>query len=144
VLEAQAFEHEQKLLYYTKAKQVLDEWVRYETAVREREQKRIAEEVIAGVMESVKDSRFVSFPDDNYFIMISGVNSKIAIWINVCRMWNLRWPLQSNVKIEIRQLPKIQNKHALNHLNLTLVMDDFLSPIGIAKKILSSRLWNRQ
>ena len=59
VLEAEAFEHEQKLIYYTKAKQVLDEWVRHETAIREREQKRIVQEVIAGVMESIQDPRFV-------------------------------------------------------------------------------------
>jgi hypothetical protein len=58
-LEAQAFEHEQKLAYFTKAKQILDEWVRHETAQREREQKRIAEEVMAKVMAAVQDAKFV-------------------------------------------------------------------------------------
>jgi F-type H+-transporting ATPase subunit b len=57
-MEAKSFEHEQSLAYYTKAKQILDEWVRYESALREREQKRIAEFVIAKVMKSVEDSKF--------------------------------------------------------------------------------------
>lgn len=37
---------------------MLDEWVRYEAGVREKEQRRIAEEVMAGVMESIKDPKF--------------------------------------------------------------------------------------
>ena len=57
-MEALAYEHEQKLAYHSKAKQILDEWVRYESAVREREQKRIAEQVIANVMEAIKDPKF--------------------------------------------------------------------------------------
>lgn len=57
-MEAQVYEHEQKLAYHAKAKQVLDEWVRYESALREREQKRIAEEVIANVMKGVADAKF--------------------------------------------------------------------------------------
>ena len=61
-MESKAFEHEQKLAYQTKAKQILDEWVRYESAIREKEQRRIAEEVIANVMKSVQDPRFVREP----------------------------------------------------------------------------------
>lgn len=64
-MEATAYEHEQKLAYYTKAKQILEEWVRYEGLLREREQKRIAEEVIANVMKSVKDPKFVSFKNSS-------------------------------------------------------------------------------
>jgi F-type H+-transporting ATPase subunit b len=60
-MEAEAFEHAQKVAYYTKAKQILDEWVRHETAVREREQKRIAEEVIAKVTAAIQDQKFVCF-----------------------------------------------------------------------------------
>jgi F-type H+-transporting ATPase subunit b len=57
-MEAQAFEHEQMVSYHTKAKQILDDWVRYESALREREQKRISEEVIAKVMKAVQDPKF--------------------------------------------------------------------------------------
>ena len=48
-MEAEAFEHEQSVAFYTKAKQILDEWVRYETNERERQQKLIADAVIAQV-----------------------------------------------------------------------------------------------
>ncbi len=58
-MEAEAFEHEQKLAYYTKAKSIMDEWVRHEAAQREREQKRIVEEVLAKVMAAVQDPKFV-------------------------------------------------------------------------------------
>ena len=43
----------------TKAKQILDEWVRHEAAIREREQKRIAEEVLARVTQAIQDPKFV-------------------------------------------------------------------------------------
>lgn len=60
-MEAQAFEHEQMVAYHTKAKQILDEWVRHEAAIREREQKLIAEQVIARVNAAIADPKFVHF-----------------------------------------------------------------------------------
>lgn len=56
--ESKAFEHEQIVAYNTKAKQILDEWVRYETAMKEREQSRISEEVLAAVEQAIKDPKF--------------------------------------------------------------------------------------
>ena len=57
-LESKAYEHEQKLEVYAKAKQILDEWVRFEANERERVQKLIAADVIAKVTESLKDPKF--------------------------------------------------------------------------------------
>lgn len=57
-LESQSFEHRQKLEYHSKCKQILDEWVRYEFALREREQKHVATQVLANVMTAINDPRF--------------------------------------------------------------------------------------
>jgi F-type H+-transporting ATPase subunit b len=58
-MEAKAFEHEQSVAYFSKAKQILDEWVRHEIAIREREQKLIAEQVMARVNAAIADPKFV-------------------------------------------------------------------------------------
>lgn len=58
-MEAQAHEHEQKLAYHAKAKAILDDWVRFEAAQREKEQKRISDEVIAKVMKAIQEEKFV-------------------------------------------------------------------------------------
>eukprot|EP00158_Paraphelidium_tribonemae_P002260 Partr_v1_DN25239_c0_g1_i1_m16864 putative atp synthase len=57
-MEAEAYEHSQALEFHTKAKQILDEWVRYETNERERVQKIIADDVISKVMAGVNDPSF--------------------------------------------------------------------------------------
>jgi F-type H+-transporting ATPase subunit b len=46
-LEAQAFELEQKTAIAAEAKSVLDSWVRYEGQVKQRQQKELAESIIA-------------------------------------------------------------------------------------------------
>ncbi|KAI3632455.1 hypothetical protein MIR68_009561 [Amoeboaphelidium protococcarum] len=57
-LEADAYKHQQEVEFYTKAKSILDNWVRYETAEREKEQRRIAQEVMDRVMAAVNDPKF--------------------------------------------------------------------------------------
>lgn len=57
--------HSQRIAYNTRAKQILDEWVRYESAIRDKEQRRIVAEVMAKVREGVADPKFVSvFAED--------------------------------------------------------------------------------
>lgn len=58
-MEAQAFSHQQTLAYHNKAKQILEEWVRYEANQREAEQRRIAEEVMAKVRQAIAEPKFV-------------------------------------------------------------------------------------
>ncbi|ODQ66364.1 hypothetical protein NADFUDRAFT_82204 [Nadsonia fulvescens var. elongata DSM 6958] len=57
-LEAQAFELKQQVAFAHEAKAVLDSWVRYEASVRQREQKALAESVIAKVEKEISTSKF--------------------------------------------------------------------------------------
>lgn len=56
-LEAQAYELEQKTALATEAKTVLDSWVRYEGQVKARQQKELAESVIAKVQKQLQDPK---------------------------------------------------------------------------------------
>ncbi|ANB12494.1 F1F0 ATP synthase subunit 4 [Sugiyamaella lignohabitans] len=57
-LEAKAFEAKQKVEFAHEAKSVLDSWVRYEGQVRQREQKELAEAVIAKIEKEVSTKKF--------------------------------------------------------------------------------------
>ncbi len=57
-LEAEAFELKQKVDIAAEAKAVLDSWVRYEASVRQREQKQLAEAIIAKVNKEVVNPDF--------------------------------------------------------------------------------------
>ncbi|KAI3656893.1 hypothetical protein MP638_001385 [Amoeboaphelidium occidentale] len=58
-LEQKAVSHKHQLEYYTKAKQILDEWVRYETKQKESEKSYISDQVIKAVTEKItKDDKF--------------------------------------------------------------------------------------
>ncbi|KAK9477327.1 F1F0 ATP synthase [Lipomyces japonicus] len=57
-LEAKAFELKQKVEIAHEAKTVLDSWVRYEASVRQREQKQLAEAVIAKIQKEIKTPKF--------------------------------------------------------------------------------------
>ncbi|CAG8470729.1 5566_t:CDS:2 [Ambispora gerdemannii] len=56
-LEAEAFELKQKVEVTAEIKSVLDSWVRYETAVRAREQRALANAVIEKVKQSLQDNK---------------------------------------------------------------------------------------
>ncbi|OAA64311.1 ATP synthase subunit [Niveomyces insectorum RCEF 264] len=56
-LEAQAFELEQKTAIAAEAKAVLDSWVRYESQVKQRQQKELAESVIAKVKKELENPK---------------------------------------------------------------------------------------
>ena len=60
-LEAQAYELKQQVAFTSEVKSTLDAWVRYEASVREKEQRRMAEAVIAKVKAELADPRMVSF-----------------------------------------------------------------------------------
>ncbi|RKP13265.1 hypothetical protein BJ684DRAFT_20227 [Piptocephalis cylindrospora] len=56
-MEAKAFELKQKSALSHEIRSVLDSWVRYETSVREREQKDLAEQVISRVRAALEDPK---------------------------------------------------------------------------------------
>ena len=53
-LEAQTFELEQRVQFVNEIKSVLDSWVRYEALVKQRQQKELAETLIAKVKEELR------------------------------------------------------------------------------------------
>jgi len=58
-LEAQAFELEQKTALAAEAKAVLDSWVRYEGQVKQRQQRELADTVIAKVSKELENPKFL-------------------------------------------------------------------------------------
>lgn len=56
-LEAQAFELEQRTALATEAKNVLDSWVRYEGQVKQRQQKELADSIIAKVTKELENPK---------------------------------------------------------------------------------------
>ncbi|KAJ5630406.1 ATP synthase subunit 4 [Penicillium longicatenatum] len=56
-LEAQAYELEQRTALATEAKQVLDSWVRYEGQVKQRQQRELAESVIAKIHKELENPK---------------------------------------------------------------------------------------
>ncbi|KAI9728282.1 MAG: atp4 subunit B of the stator stalk of mitochondrial F1F0 ATP synthase [Cirrosporium novae-zelandiae] len=56
-LEAKAFELEQQTALAAEAKQVLDSWVRYEGQVKNRQQKELAESVIARIHKELENPK---------------------------------------------------------------------------------------
>ena len=56
-LEAQAYELEQKTALAAEAKAVLDSWVRYEGQVKQRQQKELADSVIAKISKELENPK---------------------------------------------------------------------------------------
>lgn len=56
-LEAQAFELQQKTALAAEAKTVLDSWVRYEGQVKQRQQKELADSIIAKVTKELENPK---------------------------------------------------------------------------------------
>ncbi|KAI5466243.1 hypothetical protein BGZ63DRAFT_375708 [Mariannaea sp. PMI_226] len=56
-LEAQAFELEQQTAIAAEAKTVLDSWVRYESQVKQRQQKELAQSIIAKVQKELENPK---------------------------------------------------------------------------------------
>ncbi|KAF2172489.1 hypothetical protein M409DRAFT_17723 [Zasmidium cellare ATCC 36951] len=56
-LEAQAYEMEQKAALASEAKSVLDSWVRYEGQVKARQQKELADSIIAKIDKQLSDPK---------------------------------------------------------------------------------------
>ncbi|KAF8252324.1 hypothetical protein K440DRAFT_652787 [Wilcoxina mikolae CBS 423.85] len=59
-LEAQAFELEQRTQFVSEAKTVLDSWVRYEAQVKQRQQKELAETLIAKVKKELENPKVLN------------------------------------------------------------------------------------
>jgi len=56
-LEAEAFELEQKTALAAEAKSVLDSWVRYESQVKQRQQRELAESIITKVQKELENPK---------------------------------------------------------------------------------------
>lgn len=56
-LEAEAYELDQKTALAAEAKAVLDSWVRYESQVKQRQQKELAENIIAKVQKELENPK---------------------------------------------------------------------------------------
>jgi F-type H+-transporting ATPase subunit b len=56
-VEAEAFELEQKTAIAAEAKAVLDSWVRYEGQVKQRQQKELAQSIIAKVQKELQSPK---------------------------------------------------------------------------------------
>ncbi|KAL9043742.1 MAG: hypothetical protein Q9214_003082 [Letrouitia sp. 1 TL-2023] len=56
-LEAEAFELEQKTALATEAKSVLDSWVRYESQVKQRQQKELAQSIISKITKELENPK---------------------------------------------------------------------------------------
>ncbi len=56
-LEAKAFELEQKTAIVSQAKLVLDSWVRYESQVKQRQQKELAETIIGKIQKELENPK---------------------------------------------------------------------------------------
>ena len=56
-LEAETFELEQRTALAAEAKTVLDSWVRYEGQVKQRQQKELAESIIAKVQKELENPK---------------------------------------------------------------------------------------
>ncbi|TPX15654.1 uncharacterized protein E0L32_004352 [Thyridium curvatum] len=56
-IEAEAFELEQQTALAAEAKNVLDSWVRYESQVKQRQQRELAESVIAKVQKELENPK---------------------------------------------------------------------------------------
>ncbi len=56
-LEAEAYELDQKTALAAEAKAVLDSWVRYEGQVKQRQQKELAESIIAKVIKELENPK---------------------------------------------------------------------------------------
>ncbi|KAI5808091.1 putative mitochondrial ATPase subunit ATP4 [Peziza echinospora] len=56
-LEAKTFELEQRVQFAAEAKTVLDSWVRYEAQVKQRQQKELAESLIAKVKKELENPK---------------------------------------------------------------------------------------
>lgn len=60
-MQAKIFELKQQVQVNTEIKSTLDSWVRFENAIREREQSELATSVLASVEKSLKDPKIVIF-----------------------------------------------------------------------------------
>lgn len=58
-MEAQAFEMEQRTAVTAEAKKVLDSWVQYESQVKQREQRELAETVIAKIHKELENPKLL-------------------------------------------------------------------------------------
>lgn len=56
-LEAQVFELEQKVALANEARTVLDSWVRYEGQVKARQQKELADSIVAKINKELEDPK---------------------------------------------------------------------------------------
>ena len=81
-LEAQAFELEQKTAIAAEAKSVLDSWVRYEGQVKQRQQKELAESIIAKIEKELENPKTLKQ------ILDQSVTDIESMWHRITNVWH--------------------------------------------------------
>lgn len=77
-LEAKAYELEQRTALAHEAKSVLDSWVRYEGQVKQRQQRELAESVIAKIEKELQDPKVLKQ------ILDQSVKDVESEWLTEC------------------------------------------------------------
>lgn len=75
-MEAQAFELEQRTALAAEAKKVLESWVSYESQVKQREQRELAESVIAKIQKELQNPKMLQQVLQQ---SVADVESKLAL-----------------------------------------------------------------
>lgn len=75
-MEAQAFELEQRTALAAEAKKVLESWVSYESQVKQREQRELAESVIAKIRKELQNPKMLQQVLQQ---SVADVESKLAL-----------------------------------------------------------------
>ena len=78
-LEAQAYELEQKTAIAHEAKNVLDSWVRYEGQVKQRQQRELAESIIAKIEKELENPKTLKLILDQ---SVADVESMYPLYIS--------------------------------------------------------------
>lgn len=94
-LEAKAFELDQKTALANEAKQVLDSWVRYEGQVKQRQQRELADSVVARITKELENPKTLQQILQQ---SVADVESRFPITL-LSRLWELI--AQRNCGIEV-------------------------------------------
>lgn len=82
-LEAKAYELEQTTALAAEAKNVLDSWVRYESQVKIRQQKELAESIIAKITKELENPKTLQQILQQ---SVADVESKLS-WSRICGLY---------------------------------------------------------
>lgn len=95
-LEAKVYELQQRTALTTEAKQVLDSWVRYEGQVKQRQQKELAESVIAKIRKELENPKTLQ----------QILNQSVADVESMFRIFHIKGLIVANIAFQRLYRPK--------------------------------------